>query len=51
MKNNDFSIIIQGPTQYYKEIIDTYKSVDNVLWCTWDDEPLEVNNSIKEAGI
>jgi len=51
MKNNDFSIIIQGPTQYYKEIIDTYKCVDNVLWCTWDDEPLEVINSIKEAGI
>lgn len=51
MKNNDFSIIIQGPTLYYKEIIDSYKNLYNVLWCTWDDEPLEVITSIKKAGI
>jgi hypothetical protein len=51
MNNHDVSIIIQGPTQYYEEIIEVYKDVDNVLWCTWDDEPLEVINSIKEVGI
>lgn len=51
MNNHDVSIIIQGPTQYYKEIIEVYKDVDNVMWCTWDDEPLEVINSINEAGI
>lgn len=51
MHNTDFSIIIQGPTQYYRELIDLYKNADNVLWCTWDDEPLEAIKSIKEVGI
>ena len=51
MINNDVSIIIQGPTQYYKEIVEIYKNLDKVLWCTWEDEPLEVINSIRESGI
>jgi hypothetical protein len=34
-------IVIQGPTNYYKEIVSCYKDVLNVVWSTWGDEPLE----------
>lgn len=51
MNKNDISIIIQGPTKYYKDIIGVYSNLDNVLWCTWEDEPSEVISFIREVGI
>jgi len=47
----DVSIIIQGPIKYHKEVIDCYKGVKNVLWCTWDDEPEEGIKDIRDAGL
>jgi len=40
-------IVIQGPTNYYKEVIECYKDIPNVVWSTWDDEPLENIEYIK----
>lgn len=34
-------IVIQGPTNYYKEIVPIYKDIPNVVWSTWEDEPVE----------
>jgi len=34
-------IVIQGPTNYYEQIIPVYENIPNVVWSTWDDEPLE----------
>lgn len=51
MNNLDVSLIIQGPVNYYLQIIDSYKGIKNVLWCTWEDESKESINAIKEAGI
>jgi hypothetical protein len=51
MVDFDISIIIQGPTNYYKDIIGTYIGFKNVLWCTWEDEPKNAIQAIKEAGI
>jgi len=34
-------IVIQGPTNYYKEIVENFKDVPNVVWSTWDIEPEE----------
>ncbi len=31
-------IVIQGPTEYYKELTDHYSQLNNVVWATWDDE-------------
>jgi hypothetical protein len=33
-------IVIQGPTTYYKEAIEKYKDIPNVVWSTWEDEPI-----------
>ena len=30
-------IVIQGPTNYYKKIIECYKNIPNVVWSTWDE--------------
>ena len=38
---NTQGIVIQGPTNYYKEIVECYKNIPNVVWSTWDDEPSE----------
>ena len=51
MNDLDISILIQGPIKYYKEVIDSYKGIKKVLWCTWDDEPEEGIKAIQEAGI
>ncbi|WP_343707624.1 hypothetical protein [Flavobacterium sp.] len=51
MTDLDVSIIIQGPVKYYKEVIDSYKGIKNVLWCTWEDEPEEEIRVIRESGI
>ena len=44
-------IVIQGPTNYCKEIIDCYDKIDNVVFSTWDDEPQENINYIKSKNI
>jgi len=41
-------IVIQGPTNHYKEVLKSYKNVPNVVWSTWDDEPLENIEYIKK---
>jgi hypothetical protein len=33
-------IVIQGPTDYYKEVADFYSIYPNVVWATWSDEPV-----------
>jgi hypothetical protein len=40
-------VVIQGPTNYYKEIIECYKDTPNVVWSTWDDEPSDVIKHIE----
>jgi len=34
-------IVIQGPTTYYKQVVDIYKNIPNVVWSMWNDEPRE----------
>lgn len=51
MKNLNVSIIIQGPTSYYKEILDAYSNYSKVLWCTWKDEPSTNIKAIEKSGI
>ena len=44
-------IIIQGPTEYYKELADYYSQFDNVVWATWNDESVIRLNYIRDKGI
>ena len=44
-------IIIQGPTNYCREIIECYENIPNVVFSTWDDEPQENIEYIKSKGI
>ena len=41
-------IVIQGPTDYYKQVIPAYQNIDNVVWSTWDDEPIENIKNIEQ---
>jgi hypothetical protein len=41
-------IVIQGPTNYCKEVASIYKDIPNVVWSTWEDEPIENINFIKQ---
>jgi hypothetical protein len=41
-------IVIQGPTNYCKEVAPIYKDIPNVVWSTWEDEPLENIEYIKQ---
>jgi hypothetical protein len=41
-------IVIQGPTNYYEQIISCYKDIPNVVWSTWEDEPKENIDFIKK---
>jgi hypothetical protein len=41
-------IVIQGPTNYAKEVADLYKGIPNVVWSTWEGEDVEY---IKSKGI
>lgn len=41
-------IVIQGPTNYCKEVAPLYKDIPNVVWSTWKDEPLENIEFIKQ---
>lgn len=34
-------VVIQGPTNYFKEVVDVWKGWPNVVWSTWEDEPKE----------
>jgi len=44
-------IIIQGPTEYYKELADYYSQFDNVVWVTWNDESIIRLDYIRNKGI
>jgi hypothetical protein len=44
-------IIIQGPTEYYKELADYYSQFDNVVWVTWNDESIVRLDYIRTKGI
>jgi hypothetical protein len=41
-------IVIQGPTNYCKEVVSIYKNIPNVVWSTWEDEPLKNIEFIKQ---
>ena len=44
-------IVIQGPTEFYKEMADHYSKFDNVVWATWNDESALRLDYIKSKGI
>jgi len=44
-------IVIQGPTEYYKELADHYSQFDNVVWSTWNDESIIRLDYIRNKGI
>lgn len=44
-------IVIQGPTNYYKELSDHYQNYENVVWSTWYNEPKNNIDYIKSKGI
>ena len=44
-------IIIQDPTEFYKELTDYYSQLDNVVWVTWDDEPANQLDYIHNKDI
>ena len=44
-------IVIQGPTEYYKELADYYSQFNNVVWATWNDESVVRLDYIRNKGI
>tara|TARA_B100000003_G_C10935888_1_gene373226 strand:+ start:4409 stop:5122 length:714 start_codon:yes stop_codon:yes gene_type:complete len=44
-------IVIQGPTDFYKEMADHYSKYDKVVWATWNDESALRLDYIKSKGI
>jgi len=44
-------IVIQGPTNYYKEVADHYSQYPNVVWSTWSDESIVRLEYIRSKGI
>jgi hypothetical protein len=44
-------IVIQGPTDYYKEVADFYSIYPNVVWATWSDESIVRLEYIRSKGI
>jgi len=44
-------IIIQGPTEYYKEVADYYSKFNNVVWATWNDESVVRLDYIRKKDI
>ena len=44
-------IVIQGPTEYYKEVADHYSQFSNVVWTTWNDESVVRLDYIRNKGI
>ena len=51
MEISSVSIIIQGQTKYYIEMIASLRNIENIVWCTWNDEPIENINSIRASGM
>ena len=45
------AIVIQGPTDFYKEMADHYSQYDKVVWATWNDESALRLDYIKSKGI
>jgi hypothetical protein len=41
-------IVIQGPTNYWDQVIEAYKDIPNVVWSTWEDEPKENIKNIEQ---
>jgi hypothetical protein len=41
-------IVIQGPTTYCKQIVEHYKHIKHIVWSTWNDEPVENLEYIKQ---
>ena len=41
-------IVIQGTTEYCREVAPLYKDIPNVVWSTWEDEPEENIEFIKQ---
>ncbi len=48
MPNINQYIIVQGPTKYYKELIESYQHQKNIIISTLDNEPLENINELKK---
>lgn len=48
---NKIGIVIQGPTNYFREILDCYKGYEYIVWSTWENEPIENINFIKQYDI
>lgn len=44
-------IVIQGPTQFYKEVVANWLGWPNVVWSTWEDEPKEAIEYIANNKI
>ena len=44
-------ILIQGPTEFYKELTDHYSQFDNVVWSTWNNESVVRLDYITSKGI
>jgi len=44
-------IVIQGPTEYYKELTNYYSQFENVVWATWNDESTVRLDYIESKGI
>ena len=44
-------IVIQGNTDYCRDIIDCYLDVTNIIFSTWDDEPKENIEYLKSKGF
>ena len=44
-------IVIQGPTDYYKEVADHYSQYPNIVWATWNDESVVRLEYIRSKGI
>jgi hypothetical protein len=44
----DTTIVIQGPTNYYKEVLKNLSSNQQYVWSTWDNEPDENLNQISK---
>ncbi len=45
---HNLTIVIQGPTDYYKEILLNLSPNQHYIWSTWDDEPKNNLNAIAE---
>ena len=41
-------VVIQGPTNYFDRIVPSYQGIENVVWSTWEDEPSENIEYIKQ---